>query len=195
NISSSVPAILSSCQPHIRPSLIEFGERWAWKVTGIVDCILTLGHPARNIEPETKVFRSNTAGSAKSRQPLKSGASQQIAEKLKFRIRASLQRCRKFFELRCPFRGCAPKTEFFSNLLRNKAVLQDSQSNLRSAALHKGKEFLPTEGSKYRPDRRRARPPQRPTVTTPAPCRNDLRCLEHLLPEPCPAKPRRHRNY
>src|SRR5208282_4804754 len=42
----------------------------------------------------------------------------QIAEKLKLRIRASLQRCRKFFELRCPFRGRAPKTEFFSNLFR-----------------------------------------------------------------------------
>src|ERR1019366_4769166 len=123
------------------------------------DCILTLGHPARNIEAETKVFCSNTAGSAKSRQPLKSGAPQQIAEKLKFRIRSSLQRCRKSFELRCPFRGCAPKTEFFSNLLRNKAVLQDSQSNLRSTAQHKGKQFLPTKGSKYRPDRRRARPP------------------------------------
>src|ERR1039458_1271433 len=40
----------------------------------------------------------------------------QIAEKLKLRIRASLQRCRKFFELRRPFRGCAPKTGFFSNL-------------------------------------------------------------------------------
>src|SRR5208282_689584 len=119
----------------------------------------------------------------------------QIAEKLKLRIRASLQRCRKVFELRCPFRGCAPKTEFFTNLLRNKEVLHDSQSNLRSTALHKGKEFLPTEGSKYRPDRRRARPPTTTTVTTPAPCRNDLRCLERLSPEPCPAKPLRYRNY
>jgi len=41
----------------------------------------------------------------------------QSAEKLKFRIRASLQRCRKFLELRCPFRGCAPKHDFFSNRL------------------------------------------------------------------------------
>src|ERR1017187_5002863 len=80
-------------------------------------------------------------------------AASQMAENLKFRIRAALQRCRKFFELRCPFRGCAPKTEFFSNLLRNKEVLQDSQSNLRSAALHKGKGTLPTTGTKYRPDR------------------------------------------
>jgi len=35
-----------------------------------------------------------------------------LRKKLKFRIRASLQRCRKFFELRCPFRGCAPKSTF-----------------------------------------------------------------------------------
>jgi hypothetical protein len=29
----------------------------------------------------------------------------EAAEKLGFRIRASLQRCRKFSEIRCPFRG------------------------------------------------------------------------------------------
>jgi hypothetical protein len=105
----------------------------------------------------------------------KSMAALQIAEKLKFRIRASLhnlrkkpalplilggaavyrcgnrlvlnsalaaegtaldqellfpqavQRYRKFFELRCPFRGCAPTTEFFINLFSRRRAAELSR--------------------------------------------------------------------
>jgi hypothetical protein len=57
----------------------------------------------------------------------KSMAALQIAEKLKLRIRASLQRCRKFFELRRPFRGCAPKTGFFSNLFSRRRATELSR--------------------------------------------------------------------
>jgi len=43
-------------------------------------------------------------------------AALQFAEKLTFRIRASLQRCRKFFEIRSPFRGWTSKAGFSANL-------------------------------------------------------------------------------
>jgi len=41
----------------------------------------------------------------------------QFAQKTTFRIRASLQRCRKLFEIRRPFRGWISTTGFFSNCL------------------------------------------------------------------------------
>ena len=77
-------------------------------------CSMTSGI-FRQRRPEGRSQRP-TLGKKIFRRRSLTAAATQIAEKLKLRIRASLQRCRKFFELRRPFRGCAPKTGFFSNL-------------------------------------------------------------------------------
>jgi hypothetical protein len=51
----------------------------------------------------------------------------QFPEKLTFRIRASLQRCRKFFEITRPFRGWTSKARLFSKLrsLDSKTLSRD----------------------------------------------------------------------
>jgi hypothetical protein len=45
----------------------------------------------------------------------------QAAEKLVFRISASLSRCRNFFEIRRPFRGWASNTDFSRSLFSRAA--------------------------------------------------------------------------